>query len=187
VVVYYTYIESWTLLYSIFSLLGKLPATPVTEGVENYLKPFQDFLVSKIGANSSHSLFLLPPIETYIIFLVTLLLNLYILHRGISAGIEKVAKYAMPAIFIMAIILMIRVFTLTSPDGRNFLDGLGFLWNPDFSALTNPKVWLAAAGQVFFTLSVGFGAILTYASYIRPKDDIALNGLAGASVNEFAL
>ncbi|MBK3331453.1 sodium:calcium symporter [Persephonella atlantica] len=185
VVVYYTYIESWTLLYSFFSLIGKLPSTPVTENVSDYLKPFSHFLVEKTGQDAS-GLFLTPALETYIFFVITLLINLYILYRGVSAGIEKVAKYAMPLIFVMAIILMIRVFTLSSPDGRNFLDGLGFLWNPDFSALTNPKVWLAAAGQVFFTLSVGFGAILTYASYIKPKDDIALNGLAGASVNEFA-
>jgi SNF family Na+-dependent transporter len=185
VVVYYTYIESWTLLYSFFSLTGSLPSTPLTADVKDYLEPFKHFLVEKTGENSQ-GLILTPAWETYIFFVITLLINLYILYRGVSAGIEKVAKIAMPLIFIMAILLMIRVFTLTSPDGRNFLDGLGFLWNPDFSALTNPKVWLAAAGQVFFTLSVGFGAILTYASYIKPKDDIALNGLAGASVNEFA-
>ncbi len=186
VVVYYTYIESWTLIYSFFSLIAKLPSTPLTGDVSDYLKPFKEFLATIIGANSSHPLFYNVPWFTYLFFVITLLLNLYILYRGISGGIEKVARIAMPLIFIMAIILMIRVFTLTSPDGRNVLDGLGFLWNPDFSALTNPKVWLAAAGQVFFTLSVGFGAILTYASYLRPKDDIALNGLAGASVNEFA-
>ncbi|EDP73431.1 Na(+):neurotransmitter symporter (Snf family) protein [Hydrogenivirga sp. 128-5-R1-1] len=110
---------------------------------------------------------------------------MYILYRGISGGIEKLQNL-LSCNFVMAIILMIRVFTLSSPDGRNFLDGLGFLWNPDFSALLNPNVWLAAAGQVFFTLSVGFGAILTYASYLKPKDDIALNAIAGASVNEFA-
>ncbi|NPA17481.1 sodium-dependent transporter [Persephonella sp.] len=185
VVVYYTYIESWTLLYSFFSLMGSLPSTPLTSDVKDYLQPFQQFLAEKTGQTSS-GIFLTPAVETYLFFVVTLLINLYILYRGVSAGIEKVAKFAMPLIFIMAIILMVRVFTLTSPDGRNFLDGLGFLWNPDFSALTDPKVWLAAAGQVFFTLSVGFGAILTYASYIKPKDDIALNGLAGASVNEFA-
>ena len=88
----------------------------------------------------------------------------------------------------MTIVLMIRVFTLSAPDGsgRNFLDGLGFLWNPDLSALTEPKVWIAAAGQIFFTLSIGFGAILTYASYLKPKSDVVLNGLASASVNEFA-
>ena len=186
VVVYYTYIESWTLLYSFFSLFHKMPDTPVSSDVKNYLKPFEDFLVSIIGANSGSSIFLTPPITTYVFFLITLFLNLYILHRGVSAGIEKVAKFAMPAIFIMAIVLLIRVFTMTSPEGRNVLDGLGFLWNPDFSALSDPKVWLAAAGQIFFTLSIGFGAILTYASYLKPKSDIALNGLASASVNEFA-
>lgn len=186
VVVYYTYIESWTLLYSFFSLLGLTPSVSIESSNGNYLKPFETFLASIIGANSQNSLFLSPPFYTYIFFVITLLLNLYILYRGITAGIEKVAKIALPAIFIMAILLMVRVFTLTSPDGRNFLDGLGFLWNPDFSALLDPNVWLAAAGQVFFTLSVGFGVILTYASYLRPKDDIALNSIAGASVNEFA-
>ncbi|NPA53277.1 MAG: sodium:calcium symporter [Aquificae bacterium] len=185
VVVYYTYIESWTLIYSFFSLFDKLPDTPVSAGLKDYLKPFEEFLVSMIGANSE-GMFLNPPLYTYGFFVVTLLLNLYILHRGVSAGIEKVAKFAMPAIFIMAIILLVRVLTLTSPEGRNFLDGFGFLWNPDFSALKEPKVWLAAAGQIFFTLSIGFGAILTYASYLKPKSDIALNGLASASVNEFA-
>ncbi|WP_457622621.1 sodium-dependent transporter [Persephonella sp.] len=186
VVVYYTYIESWTLIYSFFHLINEVPSTPLTADIKDYLKPFNDFLGSIIGASSGSNIFFTPPLETYLFFLVTLLLNLYIIYKGVSAGIEKVAKFAMPLIFIMAIILVIRVFTLTSPDGRNFLDGLGFLWNPDFSALKDPKVWLAAAGQIFFTLSIGFGAILTYASYLKPKSDIALNGLASASVNEFA-
>ena len=186
VVIYYVYIESWTLAYSFFSLIGSIPHEAVTSSVKDYLKPFENFLVSFIGADSKNNLFLTPSISAYIFFLITMLINSYILYRGVSAGIEKVARIAMPTIFILAIILLVRVFTMTSPDGRNFLDGLGFLWNPDFSALSNPKVWLAAAGQVFFTLSIGFGAILTYASYLKPKSDIALNGLAGASVNEFA-
>jgi len=186
VVVYYTYIESWTLLYSFFSLFDNLPDNPLTGNIKDYLKPFENFLVSSIGANSNSPVFLTPPLMTYVFFVITVLINLYILHRGVSAGIEKVAKFAMPAIFMMAIVLLIRVLTMTSPEGRNFLDGFGFLWNPDFSALADPKVWLAAAGQIFFTLSIGFGAILTYASYLKPKSDIALNGLASASVNEFA-
>jgi SNF family Na+-dependent transporter len=135
VVVYYTYIESWTLIYSFFHLLNEVPSTPLTSDIKDYLKPFNDFLNGIIGASSGSDIFFFPPVETYLFFLVTLTLNLYIIYRGVSAGIEKVAKFAMPLIFIMAIILVIRVFTLTSPDGRNFLDGLGFLWNPDFSAL----------------------------------------------------
>ena len=62
---------------------------------------------------------------------------------------------------------------------------MGFLWNPDFSALLQPKVWLAAAGQIFFTLSVGIGVILTYASYLKKDDDIVLSGISAASINEF--
>ncbi|MFP4673148.1 MAG: sodium:calcium symporter [Opitutales bacterium] len=50
--------------------------------------------------------------------------------------------------------------------------------------LTNPQLWIAAASQIFFTLSVGFGVIITYASYLKQNDDIALSGLAAASANE---
>jgi len=188
VVVYYTYIEAWTLAYALFHIIGKIPQVPMETGlsVEQYLKVFSDFFLKTFGFASESKYIATPSPFVYFIFIITMFLNFYILYRGISGGIEKVAKVAMPTIFIMAIILMIRVFTLTSPDGRNFLDGLGFLWNPDLSALSNPKVWLAAAGQIFFTLSIGFGAILTYASYLKPKSDVVLNGLTSASVNEFA-
>lgn len=54
------------------------------------------------------------------------------------------------------------------------------------AALADPKVWLAAAGQIFFTLSVGWGIIHTYASYIGPDDDVALTGLSTVSLNEVA-
>ena len=65
-------------------------------------------------------------------------------------------------------------------------NGLGFIWNADFSRLSQGSVWLVAAGQIFFTLSLGQGMIHTYASYVREKDDITLNGLATSAVNEFA-
>ena len=60
------------------------------------------------------------------------------------------------------------------------------MWNPDWSALKSAKVWLAATGQIFFTLSCGIGVILTYASYLTKQDDVALSGLSAASANEFA-
>lgn len=63
--------------------------------------------------------------------------------------------------------------------------GLNFMWNPDWKKLQDPQTWLAAAGQIFFSLSVGFGVIINYASYLRPRDDIALSGLTAASTNEF--
>lgn len=54
-----------------------------------------------------------------------------------------------------------------------------------WAALSDPQIWLEAAGQIFFSLSVGFGIIITYASYLRPKDDIALSGLTASATNEF--
>ncbi len=51
--------------------------------------------------------------------------------------------------------------------------------------LMNPQLWLAAAGQIFFSLSVGFGVIITYSSYLKRKDDVVLSGLAATSTNEF--
>ncbi|HSH12353.1 MAG TPA: hypothetical protein VLA15_01340, partial [Desulfurivibrionaceae bacterium] len=89
-----------------------------------------------------------------------------------------------------ALVLLVRVFLLDTPDPalpeNNVLNGLGYLWNPDWSALLRPQVWLAAAGQIFFTLSSGQGIILTYASYLSRNDDVALSSLTAASANEFA-
>jgi len=62
---------------------------------------------------------------------------------------------------------------------------LNFLWEPKFDSLSNPKVWLAAAGQIFFTLSVGQGCVHCYASYLRENEDIALNSLTAGFTNEF--
>lgn len=55
-----------------------------------------------------------------------------------------------------------------------------------WSQLANPQLWLAAAGQIFFSLSVGFGVIITYSSYLKRHDDVVLSGLAATSANEFA-
>jgi SNF family Na+-dependent transporter len=93
-------------------------------------------------------------------------------------------------LFVLAIIIAIRVLTLGSPvagqPGWNPVAGLGFLWNPQWDKLKDANVWLAAAGQIFFTLSAGFGVILTYASYLTKQDDVALSGLTAAATNEFA-
>jgi SNF family Na+-dependent transporter len=175
VLCYYIYIESWTLGYAIFSLFGMLPHPDPSLPQDQYLKPFADFLQNYTE----------PSVTAYIFFLITVAFNAYILYRGISGGIEKFAKVAMPTLFILALILMVRVILIETPNGTA-VQGLDFLWHPDFSQLSNPKVWLAAAGQVFFTLSLGFGAIITYASYIKKDDDIVASGLSAASLNELA-
>ncbi|WP_022854347.1 sodium-dependent transporter [Thermodesulfatator atlanticus] len=181
---YYIYIESWTLGYAILSIAGKLPhpAATAASPVE-YLKPFKSFLETYTGMGKG--LFYHPSYLAYFFFVLTVGLNVLILLKGISGGIERFAKVAMPLLFLFAVILMIRVITLETPYGTA-VAGLNFLWQPDWSQLTNPKIWLAAAGQVFFTLSLGFGAIITYASYLKRNDDITLSALTASSLNEAA-
>ena len=180
-VVYYTYIESWTLAYSFFSLTGKYFGIQDHQGMADFLAAYQGKITNEHFSGIS---------AAYFFCAVTLFLNVWILARGISKGIEMLGNIALPLIFLMGLALVVRVFTLGTPDPaypeRNVLSGLGFIWNPDFSILRSTKVWLAATGQIFFTLSLGFGAIQTYASYLTKKDDVVLSGLATSSANEFA-
>ena len=128
--------------------------------------------------------------HTYTFFVITFILNIWVIYHGIKGGIEKLCNWAMPTLFIFGVLLMIRVVTLGTPDlGRpdwNIGNGFGFLWNADFSSLKSAKVWLEAAGQIFFTLSVGIGVILTYDSYLKKGDDVVLSGLTASATNEFA-
>ena len=122
--------------------------------------------------------------------------NFALVYRGISRGIELFCNVAMPIMALCAIAVLVRVLTLppmTDASGatRSVLDGLGFMWNPKaagghawYAGLLEAKIWLAAAGQIFFTLSVGFGVIINYAAYLRKKDDVVLSGLTASATNE---
>jgi SNF family Na+-dependent transporter len=178
--IYYTYIESWTLGYSVLSVLGNF------KGIEDQAT-MQSFLGAYQGLEKNNFFSSIAP--AYFFFLITFIANIVVIYYGIRGGIERLCKIAMPLLFILGLIIMVRVLTLGTPNllkpGWNISNGMGFLWNPDFSALLQPKVWLAAAGQMFFTLSVGIGAILTYASYLKKGDDVVLSGLSAVSTNEF--
>ncbi len=179
--IYYTFIESWSLGYSFYSLKGLYAQATDVTAMQSFLKGYQGL---------ERNVFFHSMVPAYIFFLITFALNIGVLYFGIKGGIETLAKIAMPVLLIFSVILVVRVFCLGAPDPArpdwNILNGLGFLWNPDFSALKSAKVWLAAAGQVFFTLSVGIGVILTYASYLKKGDDVVLSGLTAVSMNEFA-
>ena len=179
--IYYTYIESWTLGYSFFALLGKYSKLADQATMQSFLRGFQGL---------EHNQYFHGLGWAYLFFLVTFILNIWVIYYGIKGGIERVCKWAMPLLFICGAFLLLRVITLGTPDLTkptwNILNGFGFLWNPDFTALKSAKVWLEAAGQIFFTLSVGIGVILTYASYLSKGDDVVLSGLTAASTNELA-
>ncbi|MDW8320245.1 MAG: sodium-dependent transporter [Armatimonadota bacterium] len=201
---YYSYIGSWTLGYSIKTLLGQVPHVSQAQLHENMtaeeisqtvLKPYNEFLGRYSG--ETDGAFLQPEAFTLIIFAVVYLLTLWLMARGISGGIEVLAKVAMPLLFLLAIGLVVRVFTLGHPVSQEYgvMNGIAFLWEPKWFierdgrqvfVLLDSKTWLAAAGQVFFSLSLGMGAIQCYASYLRRKDDVTLTGLSTTASNSFA-
>ncbi len=117
--------------------------------------------------------------------MVTFVINFVLIYRGVSKGIEMFCKVALPIMVVLALIVLVRVLTLPPQEGRSVADGLGFMWNPDFEALKDPQTWLAASGQIFFSLSVGFGVIINYSSYLKREDDVVLSGLTSSSMNEF--
>ncbi|MEX0324457.1 MAG: sodium:calcium symporter [Puniceicoccaceae bacterium] len=227
---YYVLIEAWCLGYAVNFMAGRMNFENAGE-VGTFFAAFTGAAADGSGLGFSGIS------QVGIFLLICFALNFYLIYRGLSKGIELFCKYAMPALVVLAIIILIRVLTLGTPDPsapeKSINAGLGFMWNPNkvmlvettsgadgetvttekpvfgkaFIAeaeaaaaaseslairrigigqqLKNPQLWLAAAGQIFFSLSVGFGIIMTYASYLKKTDDVVLSGLAATSANEF--
>ncbi len=172
---FYCYIESWTLSYVWHSLVGTFGHTSPQVFFPTYLGLKEGSLVAF-------------PREALFWFVLTLALNVWVLSRGIAKGIELAAKIAMPLLFLFGAILAVRGLMLGPGDPgvvESPLVGLNFVWEPQLKGLWNPTTWLAAAGQIFFTLSVGMGCIHCYAAYVRENDDIALNAASAGWMNEF--
>jgi NSS family neurotransmitter:Na+ symporter len=178
---YYVVIEAWCLGYAWYYLTGALNKGPDPAAYESF---FDDFT----GLKADGALF--STLSPLLLFLaLTFLVNFIVIYRGLSKGIEDFCKWAMPLMALCAFCVLIRVLTLGTPNpeqpDQNLINGLGFMWNPNWAALLNFKTWLAAAGQIFFTLGVGFGIIINYSSYLKRKDDVVLSSLTASSVNEF--
>jgi SNF family Na+-dependent transporter len=177
---YYCYIESWTMSY-VFHTVMRTFADMSQGEVATFFANYIDIKKSTTGI----------PYEAVIFYVICLLLNTYILSRGLSGGVEKVAKIGMPVLIFFGIFLAFKGITLgTSGASADCKDcdaflGLNFLWEPQFASLADPKVWLAAAGQIFFTLSVGMGTIHCYAAYMKENEDIALSAMSAGWMNGF--
>jgi len=97
-------------------------------------------------------------------------INFTVLRMGIKGGIEKASKIFMPLLVISLIAITVRGLTL--PGAAK---GLEYFFKPDFSRLADPKVWVAAYGQIFYSLSIAFGIMLAYSSYLPKESDIVNN------------
>ncbi len=184
---YYVFIEAWTFGYFLKYLAGGIgvdAAAPIAQQTAAAGAYYTKFT----GAAADGALFSREGLLTVISWVVVFTINIYLVFRGISKGIEKFVSWAMPAMALLAVAVLIRVLTLGTPDpavpDQNVINGLGYMWNPNYSKLGDFQTWLAAAGQIFFSLSVGFGIILNYASYMKRKDDVALSSLTASATNE---
>jgi NSS family neurotransmitter:Na+ symporter len=179
---YYVVIEAWCLGYAWDYFVGNLQ---LGSDPEAYGKHFDEF----VGANADGFIYEGGNNSLVWILIGTFLLNFILIYRGLSKGIEKFCTWAMPLMALCALVVLVRVLTLGAPDPAkqelNVINGLGSMWNPNAEYLWKGETWLAAAGQIFFSISAGFGIIINYASYLRRRDDVALGSLTSASVNEF--
>ncbi|MEM6472118.1 MAG: sodium-dependent transporter [Planctomycetota bacterium] len=171
---YYVVIEAWCLSYAISYLNGSLN---LGDDSREYTSFFNEF----VGSEEDGAVFGGGTNLLYFV-VITFVINFALIYRGVSKGIETFCKFAIPLMVVCAVCVLARVLTLPAEKVN---EGLGFMWNPDFSALLQPETWLAASGQIFFSLSVGFGVIINYASYLKKKDDVVLSGLTACSMNEF--
>jgi NSS family neurotransmitter:Na+ symporter len=183
---YYTYIEAWCLAYFWEFATGGV-GIDITAPIADQTARSAQFYSDMTG-RAENGVLSGGTLETFVFWVLAFVVNIWLVFKGISKGIEKFVSYAMPAMAVCALIVLGRVLTLGTPDpalpDQNVVNGLAYMWNPDFSALGNPQTWLAAAGQIFFSLSVGFGVIINYASYLRKKDDVVLSGLTASATNE---
>jgi SNF family Na+-dependent transporter len=172
---YYVLIEAWCLGYAWDYLVGNLQ-------LGNDPQAYKDHFNEFIGGNANGFIYEGGNNELAGVLLLVFGMNFYFIYRGLSKGIEDFCKWAMPLMALCALCVLVRVMTL---DRDKVIAGLGSMWNPNAEYLLKPQTWLEASGQIFFSLSVGFGIIINYASYLKKKDDVALSGLTASAVNEF--
>ena len=146
---FYFVVSGWTAEYTVHSLTGELASLSTTE---EYAAQFEGFISN--------------PWRPLLYTLLFILATHAVIALGVQKGIERSAKVLMPLLFIILIALSIH--SLLMPGAA---EGMRFLFRPDFSKVTASTL-LTALGQAFFSLSVGIGTMVTYASYFKPETNL---------------
>jgi len=147
IVSFYSVVGGWTIDYLVKAISGEFSA-------EN--TAFDGLFANTVSSNFRPLLFMLLFVGSSSVVLLS----------GVKDGIEKYSKVLMPLLFVMVIVIAVRSVTLPGAG-----EGLDFLFKPDFSKVT-ANTFLDALGQAFFSLSVGFGIIFTYASYVNRNENL---------------
>ncbi len=167
IAVYYSVIVAWALKYTLY-------AFNLSWGNQT-----KDFFYNSFLQISSGPMSIGGIVPSIAIFVVLIWICVWLtLTSGIRKGIEIIVKIFMPVLFIGLIVLLVKVVTL---EGAG--NGLDWLFKPDFSRIYSFKTWAAAYGQVFFSLSICFGIMIAYSSYLPDKSDITNNATMTAFIN----
>jgi neurotransmitter:Na+ symporter, NSS family len=167
IAVYYAVIIAWAVRYVGFSVGQQWGADP-----ESFFN--NDFL--HIADQPGFAAPFVPGVlwPLIAVWAVTLI----VLALGVRRGIEVANKVFIPLLVVLFLILVVRALFLPGAAA-----GLDAFFSPDWSSITDGKVWVAAYGQIFFSLSVGFGIMITYASYLRRKADLGGSALVAGFAN----
>ncbi len=167
IMIYYSAILGWDGIYMILSFTKGWGADPNTFFTANLLQASSSY----IGL-----LNFIPLIA--VAMLVGWVIVWFISHKDLEDGLGKVSKILVPALFIIMIVIV--GFSLTLPGASI---GLAELFNPDWSLLTHFEIWMAAFGQIVFSLSLGMSIAFTYASYTKDDADLVTNTISIALAN----
>lgn len=168
---YYAVVVAWAGAFSWFSIGTRWGEDPDAFLFEGYLAMAD---AGTLGA-------LRPGVVVPLLLVWAVTLG--VLLGGVKRGIERAAKVLIPVLVVSFAVLVVRALTL---DGAG--DGLDALFVPDWGAMADSAVWIAAYGQIFFSLSVGFAIMITYASYLPRRSDLSNNAfIAGFANSSFEL
>jgi neurotransmitter:Na+ symporter, NSS family len=168
---YYAVVLAWALAYTWFSVGQQWGDDPDGFLFDSYLQAAEPGEVGGLVGGVAIPLVLIWAVVLGVLFL------------GVRRGIERANKIFIPVLVVVFLVLVVRAVSLPGAGG-----GLDALFTPDWSALTDSSVWVAAYGQIFFSLSIGFAIMITYSSYLSRRSDLTNNGfIAGFGNASFEL
>ncbi len=163
--IYYASVLSWAGNYTLFAFNQAWGDDPKAFFFDQYLQN-----ASEISLSFAPNLF--------IGLVVVWAIALFIMYGGIQKGVELSNKIFIPLLIVMFGVMVIQAVSL-----KGAVDGLAAFFTPDWKAMANSEVWLAAYGHVFFSMSIGFGIMVTYASYLKKNANLTGSGLVVGFAN----
>ena len=163
IAIYYAVIIAWAACYAWFSL-----SEAWGSGYEESADFFQKTFLQAGGGD--FGLDFVPMIA--IVLAAVWVVTIGVIIAGVQKGIGRTAQFFVPLLILLFVAMVVRALFLPGAT-----DGLNQFFTPDWESLTDPTVWIAAYSQIFFSLSVAFGIMLTYSSYLKPRTNLTTSGL----------